>query len=96
MKKFNKVNEVIDEKIFNNYVYASKLFNEQYVDEFRIDLFLNFQTLDIYLRNIKEHTSFKLEILNNCINDLSVNEIFESYKELLNKCYRSYYEKMEI
>lgn len=88
MKKFNKVNEVIDEKIFNNYAYASKLFNEQYDGEFRIDLFLDFQTLNIYLRNIKEQTSFKLEILNNCINDLSVNEIFESYIELLNKCYK--------
>ena len=87
-KKFNKISEIIDERIFNNYVYASKLFNDQYNEEYRIDLFLDFEKLSIYLRNIKEETSFKLEILNNCINDLSVNEIFESYVELLNKCYK--------
>ena len=84
----SKITIGLSERIFNNYVYASKLFNEQYENEFRIDLFLDFSKLNIYLRNIKEQTSFKLEILNNCINDLSVNEIFESYIELLNKCYK--------
>lgn len=83
-----KLFDKIDERIFNNYVYASKLFNEQYSEEFRIDLSLDFQTLNIYLRNIKEETCFKLEILNNCVNDLTVDEIFESYVELLNKCYK--------
>lgn len=88
MKKFNKVNEVINEKIFNNYVYASKLFNDQYEGKYRIDLFLDFSKLNIYLRNIKEETCFKLEILNNCISDLEISEIFNAYIELLNKCYK--------
>ena len=41
--------------IVNKYVYASELFNDKYKDVYRIDIFLDFNFLNIYLRNLKEN-----------------------------------------
>lgn len=84
-KKFNKTTEVINEFIFNKYVYASKLFNDKYKDLYRVDIFLDFDFLNIILRNLKEEKYYKVQILNNNINYLSSDVILNCYEELIRK-----------
>ena len=85
MRKFSKTSEVINESIFNDYVYASKLFNDKYKNEYRIDLFLDFNFLTIILRNLKKEISYKVQILNSEINKLDIDNILNAYEELIRK-----------
>lgn len=84
-KKFNKIDDVINEFILNKYVYASKLFNDKYKDLYRVDISLDFDFLNIYLRNLKEEKYYKVQILNNNINYLSSDVILNCYEELIRK-----------
>ena len=71
--------------IVNKYVYASELFNDKYKDVYRIDIFLDFNFLNIYLRNLKEEKFYKVQILNNQINYLSSDVILKCYEDLIKK-----------
>ena len=71
--------------IVNKYVYASELFNDKYKDVYRIDIFLDFNFLNIYLRNLKEEKFYKVQILNNQINYLSSDVILKCNEDLIKK-----------
>ena len=71
--------------IVNKYIYASELFNDKYKDLYRIDIFLDFNFLNIFLRNLKEEKYYKVQILNNNINYLSSDVILNCYEELIRK-----------
>ena len=71
--------------IVNKYVYASELFNDKYKDVYRIDIFLDFNFLNIYLRNLKEEKFYKVQILNNQINYLTSDVILKCYEDLIKK-----------
>ena len=70
-------------KIINNYIYASKLFNDKYKNKYKIRIFLDFNFLNIFLDNLQNEISFKVQILNNEINDLSPEEILKAYEVLI-------------
>lgn len=72
-------------KIINNYIYAGKLFNDKYKNHYKIRMFLDFDFLIINLVNLQNEISFKVQILNNEINDLSPEEILKAYEELIKK-----------
>jgi hypothetical protein len=72
-------------KIINNYIYASKLFNDKYKNKYKIRIFLDFNFLNIFLDNLQNEISFKVQILNNEINDLSPEEILKAYEVLIKK-----------
>ena len=74
-------------KIINNYIYASKLFNDKYNDKYKIRIFIDFNFLNIFLDNLQNEISFKVQILNNEINELSPEEILKAYEELIKKVY---------
>ena len=72
-------------KIINNYVYASKLFNDKYNNKYKIRIFIDFNFLNIFLDNLQNKKYTKVQILNNLINDLTPEEIITSYEELIKK-----------
>ena len=72
-------------KIINNYIYASKLFNDKYKNKYKIRIFIDFNFLNIYLDNLQNEKGTKVQILNSEINDLSPEEILKAYEELINK-----------
>lgn len=74
-------------KIINNYIYASKLFNDKYKNKYKIRLFIDFNFLNIFLDNLQNEISFKVQILNSEINELSPEEILKAYEELIKKVY---------
>ena len=74
-------------KIINNYIYASKLFNDKYKNKYKIRIFIDFNFLNIFLDNLQNEISFKVQILNNEINELSPEEILKAYEELIKKVY---------
>lgn len=72
-------------KIINNYIYASKLFNDKYKNNYKIRIFIDFNFLNIFLDNLQNEISFKVQILNSEINDLSPEEILKAYEVLIKK-----------
>lgn len=72
-------------KIINNYVYASKLFNDKYRNNYKIRIFIDFNFFNIFLDNLQNEKGTKIQILNSAINDLSPEEILKSYEELIKK-----------
>lgn len=74
-------------KILNNYIYASKLFNDKYKAHYKIRVFIDFNFLNIYLDNLQSNKGTKVQILNSEINDLSPEEILKAYEELIKKVY---------
>lgn len=72
-------------KIINNYIYASKLFNDKYKNKYKIRIFIDFNFLNIFLDNLQNEISFKVQILNSEINDLSPEEILKAYEVLIKK-----------
>ena len=72
-------------KIINNYIYASKLFNDKYKNHYKIRIFIDFNFLNIFLDNLQNEISFKVQILNSEINDLSPEEILKAYEVLIKK-----------
>ena len=74
-------------KIINNYIYASKLFNDKYKNKYQIRIFIDFNFLNILLDNLQNEISFKVQILNSEINDLSPEEILKAYEVLIKKVY---------
>lgn len=76
------MNEEINIKIIGNYIYASKLFNDKYKNTYKIRVFIDFNFLNIILDNLQNEISFKVQILNNEINDLFPEEILTAYEEL--------------
>lgn len=89
----NLMNEEINIKInpyrriINNYIYASKLFNDKYKNKYKIRVFIDFKFLNICLDNLQNKMGIKVQILNNEIDDLSPEEILKAYKELIKKVY---------
>ena len=75
------------QEIMNNYIYASKLFNEKYKNIYQIRVFIDFNFLNIFLDNLKNNTYTKVQILNNEINDLSYEIILKAYEDLIKKVY---------
>lgn len=73
------------QKIINNYIYASKLFNDKYKNKYKIRIFLDFKFLNIYLDNLQNKMGTKVQILNSKINDLSPEEILKAYEVLIKK-----------
>ena len=71
--------------IINKYIYASELFNIKYKNKYKVDVFVDFSFLNIYLRNLKEGKYYKVQILNNNINYLSSDVILNCYEELITK-----------
>lgn len=74
-------------KIINNYIYASKLFNDKYKNKYQIRIFIDFNFLNIFLDNLQNEIGTKVQILNNEINDLSSEEILVAYEELIKKVF---------
>lgn len=74
-------------KIISNYIYASKLFNDKYKNQYKIRVFIDFNFLNIYLDNLQNNKGTKVQILNSEINDLSPEEILKAYEELIKKVY---------
>lgn len=74
-------------KILNNYIYASKLFNDKYKNHYNIRVFIDFKFLNIYLDNLQNNKGTKVQILNSEINDLSPEEILKAYEELIKKVF---------
>ena len=70
-------------KIINNYIYASKLFNDKYKNKYKIRIFIDFNFMNIYLDNLQNNKGTKVQILNSEINDLPVNDILKDYEYLL-------------
>lgn len=87
----NLMNEEITIKIkpyrniINDYVYASKLFNDKYKNKYKIRVYIDLKFLNIILDNLKNEISFKVQVLNNEINELSPEEILKAYEELIKK-----------
>lgn len=69
----------------SNYIYASKLFNDKYKNNYKIRVFIDFDFLNILLTNLHKEISFKVQILNSEINDLSPEIILKAYEELIKK-----------
>ena len=74
-------------RIINNYIYASKLFNDKYKNKYKIRIFIDFNFLNIFLDNLQNEIGFKVQILNSEINDLSPEEILKAYEELIKKVF---------
>ena len=74
-------------KILNNYIYASKLFNDKYINHYKIRVFIDFKFLNIYLDNLQNNKGTKVQILNSEINDLSPEDILKAYEELIKKVF---------
>ena len=72
-------------KIVNNYIYASKLFNAKYKNNYKIRVFIDFKFLNIYLDNLQHIKGTKVKILNSEIKDLCSEVILKSYEELIKK-----------
>lgn len=70
-------------KIIDNYIYASKLFNDKYKNKYQIRIYIDFDFLNIYLDNLQNDKFTKVQILNNEINELSLEEILKAYEELI-------------
>lgn len=69
-------------KIINNYIYASKLFNDKYKNKYKIRIFIDFNFLNIFLDNLQDNKGTKVQILNSEINELSPEEILKAYEKL--------------
>lgn len=70
-------------KIINNYIYASKLFNDKYKNKYKIRIFIDFNFLNIFMDNLQDNKGTKVQILNSEINNLSPEEILKAYEELI-------------
>lgn len=74
-------------KFMYNYIQASELFNKKHY-KYKIDLFLDFYFLNIFIRNINESKSYKFQIMIDKMNFLSIDEIYNLYNNLVKKCYK--------
>lgn len=73
------------ESMFSEYVYASKIFNDKYKGKYKVELFLDLSFLNIIIIDLENEKSYKCQILNNCINYLSSEELVKCYEELIEK-----------
>lgn len=73
--------------IINDYVYASKLFNDKYKNKYKIRVYMDLKFLNIILSNLQTEKYTKVEILNSEINELSPEEILKAYEKLIEKVY---------
>lgn len=73
--------------IINDYVYASKLFNDKYKNKYKIRVYMDLKFLNIILSNLQTEKYTKVQILNSEINELSPEEILKAYEELIKKVY---------
>ena len=74
-------------KTIINYIQASNLFNDKYKNKYKIRLFREPDFLNIFLDNLQNEKSFKVQILNKEINYLSVEDVLKAYEELIKKLY---------
>lgn len=70
-------------KIINNYIYASKLFNDKYKNKYKIRIFIDFNFLNIFMDNLQDNKGTKVQILNSEINNLYPEEILRYYEALI-------------
>lgn len=75
----------IDDKV-NYYMIAAEDFNN-YNDFYRIECFMNFDTLDIYVHNLEDRTFYKVEILRENIKFYPIKEIIKQYYLLVEALY---------
>lgn len=75
----------IENKI-NNYLRAAEDFNK-YNDFYRIECFMNFDTLDIYVHNLEERIFYKVEIFKKNIKFYPIKEIISQYYLLVEALY---------
>lgn len=69
-----------------NYRIAADDFN-LYNDFYRIECFMNFDTLDIYVHNLKDETFCKVEILRKNLKFYPIKEIIKQYYLLVEALY---------
>ncbi len=67
----------IDQKI-NNYRIAAEMFNNQNKD-YKIECFVDFNFLNIYIHDLINEKFYKLEILNNCIKFYPAKDLLKQY-----------------
>ena len=73
--------------IINDYVYASKLFNDKYKNKYKIRVYMDLKFLNIILSNLQTEKYTKVQIINSEINELSPEEILKENEELIKKVY---------
>ena len=72
-------------ELIEKYLKASELFNQDNKNKYKIDIFLDINFLNIYVRDLKNNKFYHCQILNNLIKDMTINEILQSYNELVEK-----------
>jgi len=75
----------IDDKV-KYYMIAAEDFN-RYNDFYRVDCFMNFDNLDIYVSNLEDGTFYKVEILRKNIKFYPIKEIIKQYYLLVEALY---------
>lgn len=75
----------IEQKI-NNYRIAAEIFNNENND-YKIEVFMDFDFLNIYVHDLINKRFNKLEILNNCIKFLPVKDLLKQYYLLVEALY---------
>ena len=71
------------ERIMKNYEDARREFNNKHVGTYQIRLLLDLDFLNFYIDDLKFEKHHHCQVLNNCIPDLSVNDIVEAFEELV-------------
>ena len=69
--------------LLEKYEKARDIFNKKYKDIYQIRLFQDLQCLNIYFDILQDHKFYTYQILNKFVKDLSVEEIFKAYEELI-------------
>lgn len=93
---YKKVMEILENEVItneaelyrikiNNYIYASKLFNDKYSNKYQIRILNDLNFLNIYLDNLQNKKVTKVQIFNIFISNLSPEKILEAYEELINE-----------
>ena len=75
----------IEQKI-NNYIRAADEFNN-YNKDFKIEVFMNFDTLDIYVHDLIKEEYKVVSILHNYIKFFTIKELVKQYYLLVEALY---------
>lgn len=72
-------------RLLRKYEKAKDIFNKKYKDKYKITLFQDLYSLNIYIHYLNLNKFAKLQILNEFVNNLSIKEIVKAYEELIEK-----------
>lgn len=72
-------------RLIRKYEKAKDIFNKKYKDKYKICLFQDLYFLNIYLHYLNLNQFAHCQILNECVQNLSVEEIVKAYEELIVK-----------